>query len=135
MDEAERWRQLGERLRTAREAMLPRPPSKREAARRAGFSDVTWRQLEAGQKQISKGVFVPMTASDHILRAAARVVDLDPAELFEILDRPYTPLPADDRPAKRSTDERLDAVEAELIRQREVLDELLERLPEEPPGG
>lgn len=128
MDEAERWRAVGERLRQAREAIHP-AVSKREAARRAGFAEITWRQLEAGERQIAKGLKVPMSATDSTVISAARALKIDPAELFEILGREYKgspePPPATDGAV---SSEWVDAVEARLNRLEESVDAVLARL-------
>jgi hypothetical protein len=65
--------------------------SKRGAAQRAGFSEITWRQLEAGERQIARDVTTPVNPRDDTLAAAARAVNLDPAELFELVDRKFDP--------------------------------------------
>lgn len=89
--EAARWVAVGERLGEARRA---RRLTKRAAASRAGFSEITWRNLEQGARQAAPGVLIPVSPRDETLEAAARAVDIDPAELFELAQRPYTELPA-----------------------------------------
>lgn len=92
-DEAAIWKTVGERLGAAREALRL---TKREAARRAGFSEITWRNLEAGERQAAPGVVVPMSPRDDTLASAAVAVELDPAEIFELVGRPYVPKDDDD---------------------------------------
>ncbi len=84
---AERWRAgPGVLLEEARQA---RRLSKRGAAREAGFSESTWRQLEDGERQVTEDVRVPVNPRDDTLVAAARAVGIDPAVLFEAAGRPF----------------------------------------------
>lgn len=87
-DEGEAWRRAGELLQRGREAT---GLSKREAARVAGFSEITWRQLEAGERQISRGVKVPPSPKDETLAAAGLVARVALEELFQIVDRELPP--------------------------------------------
>lgn len=85
--DAARWRYtVGRALEQARRG---RGLSKREAASRAKFSEVVWRQLESGERQVAAGIRVPVNPKDETLEAAARAVGLDPAELFAMAGRPW----------------------------------------------
>lgn len=77
---------VGKELGRARRALRI---SKREAARRAGVAEITWRQYEDGQRQIAPGQFVPVNPRDEKLEAAAGAVGLDPKPLFELAGRLY----------------------------------------------
>jgi len=85
-DEGRRWTEIGKRLGAARNRLNL---SKRAAAARAGFSEGTWRQLEAGERQVAPGMTLPVSPSDRTLTAAARAVELDPAEVFALAGRTY----------------------------------------------
>lgn len=84
--ELARWEAVGAKLSEARRA---RRLTKRAAAARAGFSEITWRNLEQGARQVAPGVMVPVSPKDETLEAAARAVDLDPGELFALAQRAY----------------------------------------------
>lgn len=88
MEQSVAWHEVGRQLRQAREAQRPKM-SAREAARRAGISDITYRQLEAGQRQVSKDLTVPVSPRDDTLAKSAKAVGLDPAPLFELVGRTY----------------------------------------------
>ena len=77
---------VGRELGRARRAMRI---SKREAARRAGIAEITWRQYETGLRQIAPGQFVPVNPQDDKLEMAAVAVGLDPGPLFELAGRAY----------------------------------------------
>lgn len=125
MDDAERWETVGRLLgRARRERRL----SKRGAALAAGFSEITWRSLEIGKKQLAPGLVVPVNPRDETLEAAARAVGLDPATLFDVAGRTFSG-PTFSEPAALSVPQRLDAVEAQLRAQDRKLDEILARLP------
>lgn len=62
--------------------------SKRAAARAAGFSDITWRNLESGERQIAKGVTVDPSPRDDTLLAACQAVSADPQTVFAAAGRP-----------------------------------------------
>lgn len=94
VDETEPWRLLGRRLREARQLV---GLSKRQAAARAGFSEGLWRQLELGYRVPAPGVIVPPRPRDDTLVAAARAVQLDPGEVFELVGREYDIAGVDDR--------------------------------------
>lgn len=122
VEEQVRWTpEVGQRLKAKRGRM-----SKREAARRAGFSEATWRALELGVRRPAKGVEVPVNPTIGNLEAAALAVDEDPAELFRLVGLSYTgrqPAPEED-----DTDLRLTRVEERLDRIDEVLSEVLQHL-------
>lgn len=82
--EAARERQAGELLREARERLRPKV-SKREAARRAGFSPTQWGDMERGHRQHG----APVRATSETLAAAADAVELDRAVIFEAMGKPY----------------------------------------------
>lgn len=68
--------------------------SKREVARLAGFSDLTWSQLESGERRVARGVVLPVSPRDETLLAAAEAVGLDPALVMKAAGRTYVPTPA-----------------------------------------
>jgi hypothetical protein len=118
--EAATWKLVGAELGRAREALKL---SKRAAANRAGFSEITWRQLEDGEKQIAKGLKVPVSPKDDTLAAAAEAVLLDPVVVFELAGRTYE-RPGIDPGAVPSVAElaqRVDAIDAKLARIEEAL--------------
>lgn len=88
--EPDEWRNrvgvLIERGRTAKGL------TKRKAARAAGFDEAVWRQIEEGYRLI-QGNRVPANPRDENLEAAARVVGLDPAAVFEAAGRPFDRAP------------------------------------------
>lgn len=65
---------FGAALRTAREQL---GLSGREAARRAGFSESRWRQLERGTQSVN-GVEQPVSTRPETVLKTADVVNLDP---------------------------------------------------------
>lgn len=124
MEGADQWKAVGARLGQARRSLRL---SKRGAAQRAGFSEITWRQLEAGQRQIARDVTTPVNPRDDTLAAAARAVNLDPAELFDLAGRDYDPTMIEpDAPATDASDWRA-AISARI----ESLEEEVRRLREE----
>ena len=123
MEGADQWKVVGARLGQARRSLRL---SKRGAALRAGFSEITWRQLEAGERQIAREVTTPVNPRDDTLAAAARAVNLDPAELFDLAGRDYDPSTIDlDAPAlgpsewQAAISARLDSLEEEVRRLKE----------------
>lgn len=119
-EEASTWKAVGAELGRAREALKL---SKRAAANRAGFSEITWRQLEDGEKQIARNLKVPVSPKDETLAAAAEAVMLDPATLFELVGRTYD-APGFDQPPLPSVAElaaRIDAIDTKLERIEEAL--------------
>lgn len=81
------WDAIGERLWRARNRL---GISKREAARRAGLSEGAWRHLEAGKKVVNRTIVEPNPRNENLV-AAARAVDIDPVELFELASRELPP--------------------------------------------
>lgn len=81
--EHESWLMLGRALAAAR---TRKKLSKRAAAGAAGFSEGLWRHLEDGRRLIY-GQWVYPNPRDENLIAAANAVDLDPREVFMIVDR------------------------------------------------
>lgn len=116
------WEAVGQELARARRALRL---SKREAARRARIADITWRQYEAGKRQVAPGVLLPINPSDDNLAAAALAVEIDPGPLFEMVGRTYSGPP----PQLPSSDQlvRLDAVERRLNDLEAKVDLLLAR--------
>lgn len=129
-DQEVRWTaELGALLQRARG-----PMSKREAAKRAGFSEATWRALELGVRRPAKGVVIPVNPSVGTLIAAADAVGARRAEVMMLAGVDGYDVDGDRGPTNgESADlailaaevsvlaERLDAVEAS---QQEILDEL-----------
>lgn len=128
MEDRNPWIDVGQRLGTARRQLRI---SKREAARRAGFSDGQWRVLEAGRRIVAKGIVVPPNPKDETLQGAAEAVGIDPAELFRLVGRDFVagatpPPPANGTDpsdlARRVGDLELDVREIRTMVQR-VLDD------------
>jgi transcriptional regulator with XRE-family HTH domain len=113
---------VGKKLGEARRAM---GISKREASRRAGIAEITWRQYEAGERQVTPGMKVPVNPDSDKLEAAALAVHLDPAPLFELLGRPYAGAPA---PARSTLPAELEEGIAGLREAMEVMDDRLRAL-------
>lgn len=82
-EQGDEWTALGNELHHAREAT---GLSKREAALVAGFSEGTWRQLEAGNRRLY-GQDVKPNPSDDVLYAAAVAVRFSPELAFDIVSR------------------------------------------------
>lgn len=107
MDESAAWKKVGRKLGEARErARL----TKRGAAAKAGFSEATWRKIEDGEERPAPGVVIPPRISDRVLEAACRAVDVEPADMFKALGRPYLPSrePADRAPLPATLVEKLE---------------------------
>jgi transcriptional regulator with XRE-family HTH domain len=98
LTEAERWKAVGVLLADARRRC---GLSKRRAAVAAGIAEITWRNLEKGEQQVARGIVRPVSPRDDTLYRAAVAVELDPAELFSVAERPYTEPPPP--PAKEGT--------------------------------
>ncbi len=79
---------MGMKLERARQQ---RGLSKRAAAHLAGLSEVTWRQLESGKKQVAPSVVVEVSPRDDTLVAAAMAVGIDPAVVLAAAGRNYEP--------------------------------------------
>lgn len=119
------WKEIGRRIEAARLAMQPKM-SKRAVARAANVSDIFYRQLVAGERQVAPGVVVPVNPRDENLAAVAYAVELDPRELFALAGREW-----DDRLAKEdevSLAGRVDAVERRLERIEASVEEMVRRL-------
>jgi transcriptional regulator with XRE-family HTH domain len=91
-DELARWAEVGQLLREGRER---RGISKRAAAAEAGFSETVWRQLEAGERQIAKGMKIPISPKDETLLRASYVARVDPGRLFDLAGRARSVRPGD----------------------------------------
>lgn len=123
--DAQEWRdKVGAALRRARGQV-----SKREAARRAGFSEALWRQLETGEKSVAAGVVIPVSPRDETLEAAARAVGLDPADLFRLAGRKYHG-PIVPVVEGMSVEDRLAAIERRLAEQDQRNDRIEQLLAE-----
>lgn len=116
------WVEVGRRLREAREEL---DISARAAAKQASISATYWQDMERGFR-LDGGRVNP---SGQKLEAAALVVGLDPAPLFELVGRSYT---EPKRPAGSDrlavVERRLDATEAELREVRDALREVRDAL-------
>lgn len=78
--EPSEWRErVGRQIEAARAAAGIR--SMRAAARKAGFSEATWRQLESGRRQLAPGHVVAPTPRIDTLVTAAHAVGLSPSQL------------------------------------------------------
>lgn len=77
-----RGRLVGDLLAAARGRSI----SKREAARRAGFSESQWRALEAGRRTEQGGRIVPMNPRPDTLAAACLAVGADMERVFEVAE-------------------------------------------------
>jgi len=76
------WVVLGRQLAAHRiQANL----SKRAAAAAAGFSEGTWRQLEAGERNVAPGIVVEMSSRAETVAAAARAVGMDPGTALSLV--------------------------------------------------
>lgn len=73
----EQW-PVGQRIRQAREEL---GISAREAARRAGIGDGTWRYMEIGY-ETKRGQRFPVKPTPVTLAKIARAVEIEPRELF-----------------------------------------------------
>jgi len=95
------WRTVAEVLGEARKRLRL---SKRQAARRAGISEGTWRQLERGPTLEGNTLHTNQTRPEN-LYAAARAVGVDPEVVFgafgEEVPAGFDFTPYDDRVAKK----------------------------------
>lgn len=80
-DEGQRAQDVGALLRSAR---IQAGIGKREAARRANLSEGQWRIMEAGFRQVTKDITVPVRSRPETLVAAAKAVGLNSSELLEV---------------------------------------------------
>jgi transcriptional regulator with XRE-family HTH domain len=101
MPETVAWRFIAERLTEARSQLRL---SKRQAARRAGISEGTWRQLEKGPSLYNQTLYTNNTRPENLF-AAARAVGVEPKELFDAFGEEVPAgidfTPYDDRIAKK----------------------------------
>jgi hypothetical protein len=127
------WGVVGTEVRGARRALRPEV-SIREASRRAGFSDATWRKLESGGFT-QHGHWVPPNLTNKNLEAAAVVVGLDPRHVFGLVGREYdgpyaeaaTERPSGSRAALSGKIERLN--EEDRLAVESIVDRLLGEEP------
>lgn len=114
----EEWKRLvGDRIRDRRQEVGIR--SMRQAAKRAGFNEAVWRQLESGRRQIARGQFVTPTPLPETKSAACRVLRW-PTDAIEILLTGAQPVGIESE-ADGATDtvamlEEVAALTAELLR-------------------
>jgi hypothetical protein len=83
------WRmRVGSRIESERLAL---EISVREAARRAGLTEIVWRQLEAGRTQTARGRHRPVTPDGATKAKAASVFGWSPESLDRLLqgDQPF----------------------------------------------
>lgn len=109
----EGWEAVAQLLRDRRKAQ---GLSKRAAAKRAGFSEGTWRMLEVGHRQVAAGMTVPPNPTDENLEAAARALAIDPERIFVMVGREYDKrarLERDLQWAQARADEYREEIEAE----------------------
>ena len=119
------WAELGRRLARHRIAQHP-AMSKRAAAERAGFSEATWRQLEAGKRQLAPGVEVEMSARAETVVRAAMAVGMDPTEALDLVSLEHAVI---DEPRHGGSDEMtLTQLVVELVAEMRSLREELQRL-------
>lgn len=62
--------------------MFP-PVSRREAARRAGFSVATWTQIEQGYRKVTSALVIPITGTAEKVARMGLVVGAEPGQLRE----------------------------------------------------
>ncbi|GEM_PF-2436263 len=114
------WRTVAETLGAARKRLKL---SKRQAARRAGISEGTWRQLERGPTFEGGSVYVNQTRPEN-LYAAARAVGVDPKIVFGAFNEEVPEgldfTPYDDRLARKIA--RLD------VRDRDIVERLVDSM-------
>jgi transcriptional regulator with XRE-family HTH domain len=95
------WRTVAETLSAARKKLKL---SKRQAARRAGISEGTWRQLERGPTMYGGTVNINQARPENVY-AAARAVGVDPKVIFGFFNEEVPEgldfTPYDDRLAKK----------------------------------
>lgn len=84
--------------------------SKREAARRAGFSEATWRALELGVRRPARGVAIPVNPTVGTLISAADAVGVSRSDVLALVGIHHH----DDTPPTPPSNDRLDEVERRL---------------------
>lgn len=117
-NDTNRWVALGRALAGHR---TQRGMSKRAAAHAAGFSEATWRQLEAGVRNVSPGIEVEMSARPETVITAASAVGMDPAAALAIVGMAVPEFPAS--PTRRAS-----SVEADIAAELRLIHEELVRL-------
>ena len=124
-DELRRWQQVGEVLEQARERTVPRP-SKRHVAKLAGMSEGHYRQIAAGQRRL-KGVVLPPPVSPEALASVARVLKVDPEELFATLGW-QSKIAAKSSGGRPTSAQELASIKAELVSAVTQLDDVTRRV-------
>jgi transcriptional regulator with XRE-family HTH domain len=113
MPETVAWRFVAETLTAAR---LRLRLSKRQAARRAGISEGTWRQLEKGPEFMNGVLYTNNTRPENLF-AAARAVGVEPKVIFDAFAQEVPAgvdfTPYDDRLAKKIS--RLEVRDRDLV--------------------
>ncbi len=116
------WRTVAEILSEARTRL---GLSKRQAARRAGISEGTWRQLERGPTLQNNTLYVNQTRPEN-LYAAAQAVGVDPKVLFDLFDEKVPEgidfTPYDDRLARK--------IAKLAVRDRDIVERLVDSMLE-----
>jgi transcriptional regulator with XRE-family HTH domain len=117
------WRTVAETLGEARKRLRM---SKRQAARRAGISEGTWRQLERGPSFENNMLYINQTRPEN-LYAAARAVGVDPQVVFGAFDEEVPEgldfTPYDDRLAKKIS--KLEVRDRDIVER--LIDSMLDR--------
>lgn len=117
------WRTVAETLGAARKRLKL---SKRQAARRAGISEGTWRQLERGPTLEGGVLYINQTRPEN-LYAAARAVGVDPKVVFGAFDEDVPEgidfTPYDDRLAKKIA--KLEVRDRDIVER--LVDSMLDR--------
>jgi transcriptional regulator with XRE-family HTH domain len=114
------WRTVAETLGAARKRLRL---SKRQAARRAGISEGTWRSLERGPTFILNTLNISQTRPENVY-AAALAVGVDPKVVFDALEEEvpagldFTPF--DDRLSKK--------ISRLSIRDRDIVERLVDSM-------
>ncbi len=116
------WRTVAETLGAARKRLRL---SKRQAARRAGISEGTWRQLERGPTMQGGMLYVNQTRPEN-LYAAARAVGVEAGVVFggfnEVVPEGLDFTPYDDRLTKKIA--RLDVRDRDIVER--IVDSMLD---------
>lgn len=104
--------------------------NKSQAADLAGMARTTWHEIESGERRLKGGKRAPASPRDEQLAAAAKVLGVPVAKMFELADRPYeSTIPNDDTDLaeelanlrerlNREVDETFDQIADRLRRQR-----------------
>lgn len=120
------WRTVAETLGAARKRLRL---SKRQAARRAGISEGTWRQLERGPTMEGGTLYVNQTRPENLF-AASRAVGVDPAVVFGAFNEEVPEgldfTPYDDRLTKKIS--QLD------VRDRDIVERLVDAMLDQSVG-